>query len=444
MESNSILNGLNTVDTADYSESHLAWYTYNPITDTNSSMYGDGNTLTGITPPSNIFYPSGVSQTLNAYDAGGSALSAIFTLATWSGAETESAAPFTADTLSDEQQMINTMKSNGESLRYNSYAHLQNADCLDNSSRDTIKKAIMNQGALNVSLYYDSVGFETGTNSGKSYYQTKLTGKKAIQAANHCVTLIGWDDSYSKNNFNAGSRPSSNGAWLIANSYGSDYNDNGYFWVSYEEPSLSDIYTMAAESTANYENIYQYDGNGWSNGTAFPSSDITGANVFTSGSSFEETLNAVSFYTMTDNQKYTVKIAMGRLTPLHTKQKEPNTGFNTQRIFLPVSDSLCICLSFFGRPVPGLLRTDYPGLQLLQKNFFTQSAGNFFYQPQYTEKNRTAYTSDHCTIDTDPPQFICRFLIKEPVEFHFRKTLQNIFRLCPGERLFVTQHFPEK
>lgn len=61
---------------------------------------------------------------------------------------------------------------------------------------------------------------------------------------------------------------SSNGAWLIANSYGSDYNDNGYFWVSYEEPSLSDIYTMAAESTANYENIYQYDGNGWSNGTA--------------------------------------------------------------------------------------------------------------------------------------------------------------------------------
>ncbi len=308
MESNSILNGLNTADTADYSENHLAWYTYNPITDTQSSMYGDGNTLTGITPPSNIFNPSGVSQTLNAYDAGGNALTAIFTLATWSGAENESAAPFTADTLSDEQQMIKTMEANGESLRYNSYAHLQNADCLDNSSRDTIKKAIMNQGALNISLYYDSVGFETGTNSGKSYYQTKYTGKTAIQAANHCVTLIGWDDNYSKNNFKAENRPSSNGAWLIANSYGTNYNDNGYFWVSYEEPSLSDIYTMAVESTANYENVYQYDGNGWSDGTAFTSNDVTGANVFTSGSSFEETLNAVSFYTITDNQKYTIKI----------------------------------------------------------------------------------------------------------------------------------------
>lgn len=307
MESNSILNGLNTADTADYSENHLAWYTYNPITDTKSSMYGDGNTLIGITPPSNIFNPSGVSQTLNAYDAGGNALTAIFTLATWSGAENESAAPFTADTLSDEQQMINTMDSNGESLRYDSYAHLQNADCLDNSSRDTIKKAIMNQGALNVSLYYDSVGFETGTNSGKSYYQTEYTGRKAIQAANHCVTLIGWDDSYSRDNFKEGSRPSSNGAWLIANSYGSNYNDSGYFWVSYEEPSLSDIYTMAVETTSNYANIYQYDGNGWSDGTAFSSSDVTGANVFTSGSS-NETLNAVSFYTITDNQKYTVNI----------------------------------------------------------------------------------------------------------------------------------------
>lgn len=308
MESNSILNGLNTADTADYSESHLAWYTYNPITDKQSSMYGDGNSIvdTGFLP--NIFNPSGITQPLNAYDAGGDALSAIFTLATWSGAEKESAAPFSAESLSKEQEMLDTMKAKGETLRYDSYAHLQNANCLDNSSRDTIKKAIMNQGALNISLYYDSVGFETGTNSGKSYYQTKYAGKAAIQAANHCVTLIGWDDNYSKNNFREGNRPSSNGAWLIANSYGTNYNDNGYFWVSYEEPSISDIYTMSVESTANYENIYQYDGNGWSDGAFISGSDATGANVFTSGSSFEETLNAVSFYTLTDNQKYTINI----------------------------------------------------------------------------------------------------------------------------------------
>lgn len=308
MESNSILNGLNTADTADYSESHLAWYTYNPITDKQSSMYGDGNSIVGITPPSDIFKPSDTSQSFNAYEAGGYALSAIFTLASWSGAEKESAAPFNADTSSKEQEMVDTMTANGESLRYDSYAHLQNADCLDNTSRSTIKKAIMNQGALNASLYYDSTGFETGTISGKSYYQTEFTGQTAINAANHCVTIVGWDDKYSKNNFKSGNRPSSNGAWLIANSYGTNFNDKGYFWVSYEEPSLCDIFTMAVESTANYENIYQYDGNGYVSGSAFKNDDATCANVFTSDSSFEETLNAVSFYTMTNNQKYTIKI----------------------------------------------------------------------------------------------------------------------------------------
>lgn len=308
MESNAILNGINTVDTADYSESHLTWYTYNPITDKQNSMYGDGCSISDKTIPQDIFNPFGSSLSLNPYDVGGTTLSAVFTLASWSGAENESAAPFNAASAEKLQEMINTMQSNGEALRYDSYAHLQNADCLDYATRDNIKKAIMNQGALNISLYYDSVGFENNSTSGKSYYQTKYTGNIAKQASNHCVTIIGWDDNYSKNNFKEDARPSSNGAWLIANSYGTNYNDAGYFWLSYEEPSINDIYTMAVEPTANYENIYQYDGNGWSDAVCINGSSFTGANVFTSDTSFEETLNAVSFYTITDNQKYTINI----------------------------------------------------------------------------------------------------------------------------------------
>lgn len=308
MESNAILNGINTADSADFSESHLVWYTYNPITDTQSPMYGDGCSITDTSYPLDIFNPFGSSGALNAYDVGGSALSSIFTLASWSGAENESAAPFNADSTDNLQAMIDTMKANGETLRYDSYAHLQNADCLDYATRDNIKKAIMNQGALNLSIYYDAIGFESNSNFGKSYYQTKYTGNVAKQAANHCVTVIGWDDNYSKTNFKEDARPSSNGAWLIANSYGTNYNDAGYFWLSYEEPSITEIYTMAVEPTANYENIYQYDGNGWSDAVCINGSSFTGANVFTSDTSFEETLNAVSFYTITDNQKYTIKI----------------------------------------------------------------------------------------------------------------------------------------
>ena len=308
MESNAILNGISAGGDIDYSESHLTWYTYNPISDTQSAMYGDGSSLSSHKLPTHIFNPFASSQPLNVYGIGGSALSAIFTLATWSGAENETAAPFNADTTEKEQEMINTMTANGDTLRYDSYAHLQNADCLDNATRDNIKKAIMNQGALSLALYYDASGFETNTISGKSYYQTTYQGNVAKQASNHCVTVIGWDDSYSKDNFKEGARPSSNGAWLIANSYGTDYNDSGYFWLSYEDESINDIYTMAVEPTANYENIYQYDGNGWSDAVCINGSSFTGANVFTCGTDFQETLNAVSFYTITDSQKYTIQI----------------------------------------------------------------------------------------------------------------------------------------
>ena len=72
-------------------------------------MYGDGCSIKGTDLPSDVFNPFGQGQTLNAYDAGGNALSAIFTLAAWSGAEKEEAAPFNADTTDKEQEMINTM-----------------------------------------------------------------------------------------------------------------------------------------------------------------------------------------------------------------------------------------------------------------------------------------------------------------------------------------------
>lgn len=37
----------------------------------------------------------------------------------------------------------------------------------------------------------------------------------ARQTANHIVAIVGWDDSYSRDNFNSGSRPSRDGAWIV-------------------------------------------------------------------------------------------------------------------------------------------------------------------------------------------------------------------------------------
>lgn len=328
VESNSIIKGLYTPTTADFSENHLAWFTYSKSTKKSDPMYNEG---------------AYSSNSTNVYDLGGNALSAIFNLAKWSGAELEENAPFKADTTAQKNNMAKTMK-NKESLRYSSKLHLQNAECYDNASRDEIKKAIMTKGALNISMYYTEFGFESLKDDASSYYQTIFTKPATAQKyANHCVTIVGWDDNYSKNNFKKA--PSSNGAWLIANSYGTDSNDKGYFWMSYKEPSIGEIYSMDVESVDNYDNIYQYDGAGWENALYYKNSDLTGANVFTNKSNTVQYLNAVSFYTVSDNQKYTIKVyknmtgntpSTGKLVSTATTSgTQTYNGYHTVRLSSP-------------------------------------------------------------------------------------------------------------
>lgn len=50
---------------------------------------------------------------------------------------------------------------------------------------------------------------------------------------NHAVTLVGWDDHYSKNNFIK--TPQNDGAFIVKNSWGTSSGYKGYFYLSYED-----------------------------------------------------------------------------------------------------------------------------------------------------------------------------------------------------------------
>ena len=62
----------------------------------------------------------------------------------------------------------------------------------------------------------------------------------AKPAADHAVTFIGWDD--------AKETQEGMGAFLAINSWGEDWGENGLFWISYNDASLSDpaAYVMEA------------------------------------------------------------------------------------------------------------------------------------------------------------------------------------------------------
>lgn len=178
----------------------------------------------------------------------------------------------------------------------------------------------MDYGALDVSLYYDrDVIYETEDVT--SLYQTEYDDNDA----NHCVTIIGWDDDFQE----FGAKDAPRGAWLAANSYGADYNGmDGCFWVSYYDSSLCELYSLEGEAPDTYDTNFQYDGNGW--GEVFYDSDpITLANVFTNGSDVPKSIDAVTFYTICDHQDYEIQIYRNQngASPVHgNKITDCSTG----------------------------------------------------------------------------------------------------------------------
>ena len=168
----------------------------------------------------------------------------------------------------------------------------------------------MNYGGVTTALYFDPTDASNYNQNTYSYYYSGTT------ASDHAVTIVGWNDTYSANNFSTTSP--GDGAFIIKNSWGTtaaDWgnvnNDNGYFYVSYYDSNVGyDMNTVfTAENPNNYKNIYQYDPLGWTQQIKTSQINPTigwGANVFTAKSN--EVLKAVSFYTTDLNCNYAISI----------------------------------------------------------------------------------------------------------------------------------------
>lgn len=327
IESNAVLKGAGSAGSLDYSEHYMAWFTFQPY-------QGEGYEI--------------VEGAANVLDFGGRRQMATADTTAWFGPINETEAPFT--------NAAGTLDKNGdwslpESLRDEAEeVHVQNVDYLpetgvftgtavdkdgityktgysfDEAALKAVKSALMENGVLDVSYYADkslpSQPGEPATEIFNGTTHAQYSPKNV--AANHEVSIVGWNDDYSADHF--ATKPVDengnplNGAWIVKNSWGPGkggpdwVDEDGYFYISYYDQTISEFTSYQVDVPENglfaYDNNYQYDFLGYKSFVSVPpSEDNRGnkiANIFTAEK--DEVLTAVSAITVDTNSTVEIEI----------------------------------------------------------------------------------------------------------------------------------------
>ncbi len=221
--------------TYDLSEEHLSYFFSNRQNDPLGNTPDDKNYVLG-----------------NYHVIGGNDHLAAIYLSTWSGMTTEADVPFPTDSSHQNDLTVQIP----ESKAYNSAAYLKNAS-VSKYSEERMKEMLLNDHAVSIMLYMK----ESYVNPDTAAYCYPV-GKSNSTVINHIVTVVGWDDTYSKDNFLPVSNVTSDGAWIIKNSWGEKKGDGGYYYLSYQDPNISKLVSAeaVAASDQKYRNNYFYDG----------------------------------------------------------------------------------------------------------------------------------------------------------------------------------------
>ncbi|SNU04513.1 Cysteine protease, C1A family [Lachnospiraceae bacterium] len=180
--------------------------------------------------------------------------------------------------------------------------HLEEAIIINIRDDNKVKSAIYKYGGVETSIYmemdYGSTVSEYYNKDTHSYYYD------GTHKPNHDLVIVGWNDNYPKENFSK--VPHKDGAYICKNSWGEEFGEDGYIYVSYEDENIADqaiVYTKLADKD-NYDNIYQSDELGWVGQMGFSKDSAYFANVYTAEK--DEMLKAISFYATGDNTSFKV------------------------------------------------------------------------------------------------------------------------------------------
>ena len=269
---------------------------------------------------------------------GNNNLASIF-LTTRSGMTTESDVPFPTDASHTQDLTVPI----SDSKAYNAAVYLRNAS-FSQYSVERMKELLLNDHAVSVML-----------NMGTTYYNAD-TGAYCYPiktGINHIVTIVGWDDTYSSENFLAASNVTTDGAWIAKNSWGDAWGDEGYFYLSYEDKTIGNLVSAQAEvaSELRYPNNYFYDGSSSLTSVAIkPGQSVAAIYQATARSGKAETLGEINLVSMTDHAYYEIQVYTNLTDPA-----DPTSG-----------EAAYITPVVYEQPIAGVQTIEIPEVSLLQ------------------------------------------------------------------------------
>lgn len=274
---NNYKNGANTSKVYDFSERHMEYST---------SRVFENNQINSL----------GYNRTVGS---GGNWDFASSYLTTGMGAIDESEMEFIND-----ENIINISEIQGKTVTSQVYDTVEFPDYNDSILTETEANEVKNQIKYHIQNYGSVFGcVKAGSFAGSLSPVSDTTGALAIWGgfADHAVSIVGWDDNYAVSNwdeFDDHEKPTNPGAWIVRNSWGTEYGKDGYIYVSYEDDHISGSLSgiIKATNSVEYDNLYQYD-QYYPNYKYFSFEDqVMFCNVFTKSSNETEYLTQVSLH----------------------------------------------------------------------------------------------------------------------------------------------------